>query len=89
MQLHEKMKRENDIRKRESAELKTLIEMQKQLLDGATRDLNKEKEEREAEIMRKDRELLRIKQEIQAQREKAAEDLGPINSTTLFCHFYL
>ena len=40
MQLHEKMKRENDMRKRESAELKTLIEMQKQLLDGANRELN-------------------------------------------------
>ncbi len=39
LQLHEKMKRENEMRKRESAELRSLIESQKQLLDLAGRDL--------------------------------------------------
>jgi hypothetical protein len=44
------------------------------MVDQANRDLCKEIEERETEIMRKDREMLRIKQEIQAQKDKAAAE---------------
>jgi hypothetical protein len=74
LQLHERMRRENELRKKESAELRNLLDAQKQLLDAASRELSREKEERETEIMRKDRELLRIKQEVQAQKEKSASD---------------
>ena len=74
LQLHEKMKRENEARKKETDDLRNLLESQKQMLDNANRNLGLEIEEREAEILRKDREILRIKQEIQAQKEKAAAD---------------
>jgi hypothetical protein len=68
------MKRENEARKKETDDLRNLLESQKQLLDTANRNLGLEIEEREAEILRKDREILRIKQEILAQKEKAAAD---------------
>ena len=74
LQLHEKMKRENEARKKETDDLRNLLESQKQMLDNANRNLGLEIEEREAEILRKDREILRIKQEIQAQKEKTASD---------------